>query len=456
MEYINVYVVTFNCGRKLIRPDVLASHISSTLSSANPPDLLVFCLQEIAPIAYAFLGGSYLTPYFNQVRLAVSFASRKDENGDEARHYKNFHTDNVGMTALMAFARTQDVEERVRWIRSAGVGVGLYEMGNKGAVGLRLGWGIGEEEVQITAVSAHLAPMEDSLRRRNEDWKNIVKRLIFTSDNTPSVHLERRPKSSEDDEDDDTDMDPLLNTTADMSSTESGMFSTTSNLIFAGDLNYRTSQQKPSPTDYKRFPRPTEPVGSEQHFNSLLPNDQLAQEMKARRTCHGLCEAPIEFPPTYKYSAKARLAAGNRQQSDNEWSWAKHRWPSWCDRILYLDSPSWMKHKDPGLEVLAHHYRALPLMETSDHQAVTLNLRIPHVSLQKPEPPDANNQDVRCNPPFKIDADWRSRRSAARLKEIVVGIGAFLSLTGEGRGVLVALILAALGILWITKSLSQP
>ena len=95
-------------------------------------------------------------------------------------------------------------------------------------------------------------------------------------------------------------------------------------------------------------------------------------------------------------------------------------------------------------------------METSDHQAVTLNLRIPYVSLQKSQSHDADNQDVRCNPPFKIDADWRSRRSAARLKEIVVGIGAFLSLTVEGRGVLIALLLGVLGILWITKSLSQP
>ena len=456
MEYLNVYVVTFNCGLKLIRPDVLASHISSTLSSANPPDLLIFCLQELAPIAYAFLGGSYLTPYFNQVRLAVSFASRKDENEDEDHHYMNFHTDNVGLTALMAFARTKDVEERIRWIRSAGVGVGLYEMGNKGAVGLRLGWGKGEEEIEITAVSAHLAPMEESMQRRNEDWKNIVKKLIFTSDNGPSAHLERRRKSSEDDEDDDTDMDPLLDTDTDTSSTESGIFSVTSNLIFAGDLNYRTSQQKPSSIDYKAFPQPKEPVSSEYHFTSLLAHDQLAQEIKAQRTCHGLYEAPIEFPPTYKYSVKARLAAGNRQQSENEWLWAKHRWPSWCDRILYLDSPSWMKNKDPALEVLPDHYRALPLMETSDHQAVTLNLRIPYVSLQKSQSHDADNQDVRCNPPFKIDADWRSRRSAARLKEIVVGIGAFLSLTVEGRGVLIALLLGVLGILWITKSLSQP
>ena len=451
MEHVKVYVVTFNCGRELIRPDVFASHISSVLSSPQPPDLVLFCLQEIAPIAYAFLGGSYLLPYFNQVRRAVTFATAKDET--EGPNYVNFHTDNVGMTALLAFAKAEQLEDRIRWIETAGVGVGLYDMGNKGAVGLRIGWGVGEDVVQITAVSAHLAPMEEALKRRNSDWRGIVERLVFSGGESRSTGAWRR-KSSEDDEHDDSVRGPLLEATDGHGwNPGTGMFSPASHLIFSGDLNYRTAPKTPSPLDYKDFPRLADQPGSSHHFSSLLAKDQLAREMRAQRTCHGLREAGINFPPTYKYSLKARLAAGNRTSDTVEMPWAKHRWPSWCDRILYLDCPSWMKSEHSSFAVEASNYIALPLMETSDHRPVTMELRIPAVPLKSPAFEDLGSEDIRCNPPFGLAPDWRYRRAAGRMGEIVVGVGAFLLLTWEGRGALIAMILGALGAWWVVVSM---
>lgn len=447
MEPIKLYVVTFNCGRELIRPDVFASHLSPVLSSSNPPDLLVLCLQEIAPIAYAFLGGSYLLPYFKQIRHAVSFASAKGET--ESTGYINFHTDNVGMTAIMAFAGTESAEDHIRWVETAGVGLGLYEMGNKGAVGLRVGWAVGEDLTEITVVSAHLAPMEDALERRNEDWKNTVKRLAFTTGKCQSSSLHHHLKSSEDDENEDTARDPLLEVTEEVKKEETSMFTPTSHLIFAGDLNYRTSLQKPSPVDYKDFPQPTEPPDSPRHFSALLEKDQLSLQMKSQKTCHGLQEARIDFPPTYKYSIRARLAAGSRQVSKTEWLWAKHRWPSWCDRILFLGMPSWMKSKYPGSRIATRNYTALPLMETSDHRPVAMEMDIPSVSLYVPESDHQRLDDVRCNPPFSLDPAWKSRKIAGRRREIAVGVGAFLCLTWEGRGILIAVFLGILGTWWI-------
>ena len=62
-------------------------------------------------------------------------------------------------------------------------------------------------------------------------------------------------------------------------------------------------------------------------LNSLLPHDELQQQMKARKAFHdGWREGPINFLPTYKYDPGS---VGVFDTSE------KKRAPSWCDRILY-------------------------------------------------------------------------------------------------------------------------
>ena len=145
-----------------------------------------------------------------------------------------------GLTAIMIFAK-EDVAANIRWLQTAEVGVGVSAMGNKGAVGVRLGYGSGEDITQMTFVSAHLAPMEDGLDRRNADYRNIAERLVFTSSH-------KSPTIDEQAED-----APLLQGSQSESG-QSGMYHDKSHLFFAGDLNYRTSLLKPSPEDVKTFP----------------------------------------------------------------------------------------------------------------------------------------------------------------------------------------------------------
>jgi len=90
------------------------------------------------------------------------------------------------MTALMVFVLRERTAQ-VKWLETAGLGVGLHEMGNKGAVEVRMGYSIGDSTVDITLVSAHLAPMEDRTQRRNEDWMNIVRGLVFAPVSTTDV-----------------------------------------------------------------------------------------------------------------------------------------------------------------------------------------------------------------------------------------------------------------------------
>ena len=220
---ISVYLVTYNCGRLQVDVDRFAplffSHRSPTLP---PPDLIVLCLQEIAPYAHSFLGGSLLAPYFRRLHHAINQATNED--------YQNLATRNVGMTAIMILARP-DVAPYVRPQSYAGVGVGQWQMGNKGAVGVRLAAGKGAQ-AQLTFVSAHLAPMEDAWLRRNQDWKNIVAGLIFSrhpQDSSNAAGSERQPLLAA----------ATRDTTGSLQ--ETSMFQAHVPLFFAGDLNYRTA-----------------------------------------------------------------------------------------------------------------------------------------------------------------------------------------------------------------------
>jgi hypothetical protein len=406
MSSLSTFVVTFNCGRELIKPSGFAPHLLGVASTV--PDILVLCLQEVAPLGYAFLGGSFISPYLNAFRHAVKLAS----DG-----YVNVIARNVGLTAIMVFVKA-DIASNIRWMQTAEVGVGYNEMGNKGAVGVRLGYDLGDSVMPITFVSAHLAPMEDALARRNKDYQNIAKRLVFVRD-------EKSPNRDEQDED-----SPLLQGTP-SGEAEAGIYEASSHLFFAGDLNYRTSLLPPSPEDKKSFPQPTKDETDPTHFSHLLLDDQLTQELKSKKTLHHLIEEPITFPPTYKYHPRKDVTTDD----EGEWPWAQHRWPSWCDRILR--SPT---------NITANGYNCLPLFGTSDHRPVALAASIP---LQ----PVRNNAYSNLSKPFNTDPNWRERRTAARRREIVVGLLAYLTWTWEGNGLLLATTVGAVGGWFIIRSL---
>ncbi|KIX10213.1 uncharacterized protein Z518_01294 [Rhinocladiella mackenziei CBS 650.93] len=410
---LNLYILTFNCARTLVQPDVFAPYLFYALDpGSHSPELLVLCLQELAPIGYAFLGGSLLTPYFNAFRQVVKLAS-------ENHSYVNVICRNLGLTGLMVFAR-DDVADNIEWLHTAGVGLGIGEMGNKGAAGVRLGYKPpGSEEMQFTFVAAHLAPMEDAIEQRNEDYKSIVQRLVFVPD----------PSSKPVSENEEGEDAPLLQRQPPSpNSSESGVYSPSSHLFFAGDLNYRTSLLRPSFQDFtERFPQPTRNEDDPRHYRHLLAEDQLTQQIQAGKTLHGLSEAAIRFPPTYKYQTSRNQAV--IVDEDHHWQWARHRWPSWCDRILF--------RKTGDVKVNPLKYTCLPLFATSDHRPVALAASVPLTAVL--------NAGQGESPPYPIDPEWRNKRALARKKELVVGILAYLTMTWQGRGLLVATAIGALG-----------
>jgi hypothetical protein len=341
------------------------------------------------------------------------------------------------MTGLMIFARS-DVVDHLSPPDIAQVGFGFQEMGNKGAVGARISYyasNAPQTGAKLTIVAAHLAPMEDAVARRNSDWRSIVERLVFSDAKT---------STPENDDNEESESAALLSNNANTTKYP-GIFAPGNYLFLGGDLNYRTADRFPSKQDILRFPQAEAQPNDSLHFSHLFEYDQLKREMSQSRCFHGLTEAPISFPPTYKYHAEAQVAARDPAHADKppQWKWASHRWPSWCDRILFLNTP-------PGLgdesRVKVLKYDALTVSPTSDHRAVALTVSIPLSTWRVLD----EDQTIA---PFPIDPEWASRRDMARKKEYIAGCLAYLGLTWEGNGLLLATGFGIIGAWLVVRSL---
>ncbi|RFU32428.1 hypothetical protein B7463_g3910, partial [Scytalidium lignicola] len=454
MAFLNLYILTFNTACCPVDVDALASQFFNGLTSSVLPDIIVLSIQEIAPISYSYIGGSFLLPYFARFHDAVQKAakqlsSHQDAEQEDIPPYTLISASHVGMTGIMVFSRDPT---KVQDLESGGVGVGLMETGNKGATGVRFTYSDAANgpnaQTSLTFVAAHLAAMEEEVARRNEDWKSIVQGLVFSSKaQTPSNGraATRNNVSSE------SDQRPLLVD----SPQETSIYKPTSHLFVAGDLNYRTSILKPHPTDYEeRFPQPNQEESSPKNYSRLFENDQLTQERLAGRTLHGLIEPPVTFPPTYKYdNTKGPYLTPDEEIS--HWSWSNHRWPSWCDRILYLDIPSWLQLSQPDAKFLVHKYTALPIFPTSDHRPVALSISVPLTPIPAPSDVEievVGDDEPRVRMPYDINPEWSARRKSARRLEIVIGSVLYLT-TLEGFGLLVATLSGVVGGYFLIRSL---
>ncbi|PHH68674.1 hypothetical protein CDD80_7347 [Ophiocordyceps camponoti-rufipedis] len=366
---------------------------------------------------------------------------------------------NVGYTAMMLFARHPT---RLSSVLEAEVGFGAADMGNKGAVGMRTLYSDPDGgEAELTFVATHLAAMEWNLPRRNANWAAIMRGLTFANpeevlsgeDESEDARLLPRGDDGDEDEGDGQQHARLRRRLHDLS-----VYKPSSHLFVAGDLNYRIATTPPPAGAVLPSLDPTSPS----HFSVFLPLDQLTRERRAGRTLHGLVEAPVKFPPTYKYmpmeegeeedgggffdeSGYYEHGDEDDDEDDDEdtdvvrWRFASHRWPAWTDRILYLDAPP----SDPQIEVRA--YDALPVVRTSDHRAVFLRASVPLAPRTGP----LSASDPRRRLPVEIDPEAWARRMAARRKERVLGWTLLLWGSREGGWVLLlALVVGLSGWYW--------
>lgn len=367
----------------------------------------------------------------------------------EARH--------IGYTAILLFARDAT---RIHSVQEAEVGFGAAEMGNKGAIALRILHGDTEDDsTELTFVATHLAAMEWNLPKRNENWASIMKNMAF--ENPMKILNAAKGRTLEDGGDDDGDDENagdessrLLENQVLVDDEELqrqfhniSVFKPTSHLFVGGDLNYRISTTSPQPDS----PFPNMDEESPDYYPAFFCMDQLTREKSHGRTLHGMTEHPVHFPPTYKYVIQSGNVNKTNKLEPVPWKFATHRYPSWTDRILYLDVPSWVN--DESGEVLlmdVRAYDAMPVVRTSDHRPVFLRIGVPAVTpKQMMSGQDLESLDPRVKPPVQIDPQAWERRSAARDREMALGWSTFLWGTTEGAIILGSLLVAGLGGFWL-------
>lgn len=84
-------------------------------------------------------------------------------------------------------------------------------------------------------------------------------------------------------------------------------------------------------------PDDLDPASLQTTLTSLLPHDELAQQIRLRKAfSEGWREGPIRFLPTYKYDTGTVAVFDSSE---------KKRSPSWCDRILYRTRNEYLEWK---------------------------------------------------------------------------------------------------------------
>ncbi|KAF5636323.1 phosphatidylinositol phosphate phosphatase [Fusarium tjaetaba] len=473
---IDLLYLTFNCAKNLLDVPVFGSHLQTAFrqNATGLPEVVVLSLQEVAPLAYSFIGGYFLNPYLSRYEQAINIAaqhiiddlsSRDSETVNTAptalpsKPYTLVRGKNVGYTAILLFAREPS---RLKNIQEAEVGFGAAEIGNKGAVGLRMLYEVDGGSSELTFVATHLAAMEWNLPRRNANWAAIMRGMAFENPevvvNSYKTSVTPSPASTPPAED-----EPERARLLDNEHNEQhlqlqqqlhniSVFRPSSFLFVAGDLNYRISTTSPPPS--ATFPS-LDP-DSENYYPDFFRLDQLTRERNAGRTLHGLSEHEVRFPPTYKYDVLPPRPGTREPELDVPWKFAVHRYPSWTDRILFLDVPSWLKKgnsQDPKLNVRA--YDCLPVLRMSDHRPVYLRIDVPLISPSDMAPPSdldcGVSKDPRARLPMEIDPEAWERRAAARRKEVMAGWSMYLWSTKEGACILATVLAFGAGVYWLHR-----
>jgi phosphatidylinositol-bisphosphatase len=251
---------------------------------------------------------------------------------------------------LLLIYASPSVAPEIKSVSTTSVGTGMMGyMGNKGAVTTRIILG---ETTRLVFVNCHLAAGAEktSLERRNWDADQIKTRTKFAPiDDSTGIAQTTGEKIGDEDfafwfgdlnyrlesiPGDDVRRLLMLHTRNEYDvsqargaeinrQVEDGDVST----IPSGGSSDATSLSDAYVDDADGTQDTIDPASLQTTLSSLLPHDELHQQMQQRKAFHdGWREAPIQFLPTYKYDVGT---VGVFDSSD------KRRGPSWCDRILY-------------------------------------------------------------------------------------------------------------------------
>ncbi|KIM41337.1 hypothetical protein M413DRAFT_146739 [Hebeloma cylindrosporum] len=320
----------------------------------DDPDLLVFGFQELDLSTEALI---YSTGTAREDAWCLAIFAAL---GEKAVKYEKLVSRQL-MGMLIVIIVKKCLKDCFGNIRTSVAGAGILGvMGNKGGTAIRLSftppahnsggsskspWG----PTSLTFVNAHLAAFDEMVDKRNSDFQDLSKRLLF--EGIPARSSSPAPESESVDDSMTSDVPP----TPSLGLTPSLSVYETDALFWLGDLNYRVDV---SDADMRKILRDDD-WDNAQKLEALLRFDQLKKAMRSKKAFFGFQESPITHFPTYRFSPGLMM---------DKFGYDYKRKPAWTDRILYMNSP--------GCRVNQLAYTGHPQIMMSDHRPVSADFSV--------------------------------------------------------------------------------
>ncbi|KAJ3741434.1 DNase I-like protein [Lentinula detonsa] len=337
----------------LVQPEVPTVSFGKTSESIAPkpdPDILVFGFEELDLSTEALL---YSTSTAREDAWTVAIFAAL---GEKAQMYEKLASKQlVGMLIIIIVQKS--LKACFSHVMTSSVGAGIMGlMGNKGGTAIRLAFtppassledldsALGETASTdehhhgiehpgptiLTFVVSHLAAFDDMVSKRNADFHELSKRLIFDSSNLAltSDNSQRNSvgsASSQSIQDTNSSMLGGMAPSQNLVSVPEKFGVFESDILFwMGDLNYRINLPD---ADVRAL------LSSESWKNKLeiLKHfDQLKTSIREKKAFEIFLEYDIHHLPTYRFGGGI---------STDSLGYDTKRKPAWTDRILYAFSP---------------------------------------------------------------------------------------------------------------------
>lgn len=279
MDPINLFIVTFNCGKKEPLNSQFVNSINNKLPS-NLSHLYVFGFQEISSL----LNSTDDTLILKCLQIISNNLTHCLSQNFENSKFEVISTNSFGSIGLIVISPFNHKITNVNNL--IGYPVGYFLTNLKGGVGIKLNYG--NRKFSFICMHLNAGDQVNHLLKRNDDLNNILLNLLGNEFNN--------------------DPDNYNN-----------------HYFLLGDFNYRT-------TGGFHFNEPL--LDSEIDHQDATVEEQLQQKdellilKKNNIILHNFTESKITFRPSYKFIVGTTKYDSKRK-------------PSYCDRILFDDSKNY-------------------------------------------------------------------------------------------------------------------
>ncbi|KAG2040787.1 Endonuclease/exonuclease/phosphatase [Suillus americanus] len=318
----------------------LAHASSNNNANVSDPDLLVLGFQELDLSTEALL---YATSTVKEDSWVEAILAGLGERG--ILYEKLASKQLVGML-IVAIAKKSRLS-CFGDIRLSAAGAGIMGiMGNKGATAIRVSYTPLAQEISpsptvLTFVNAHLAAFDEMVERRNFDFHDLSRRLVF-------------------DQTDELNSDSFANTALETSRRTVGLFESDVLFWMGGWIDLADGDVRELLS--------SSPGTS--NIPLLLKYDQLKTAIASGKAFAEFSEHAITHMPSYRYASNT---------SEDSLGYDRKRKPAWTDRILHMSAPS--------VSVTQRSYCSHPQITMSDHRPVSadFDLNVSVVDKQRRE-----------------------------------------------------------------------